>query len=71
MNSICRMCNICNKTYPGLVLECMKKVSNSIQINQTIINNYKIVEINKFNNKRNYNKNKLSLIERRIDDMII
>ena len=52
------MCNICNKTYPGLVLECMKKVSNSIQIN-------------KFNNKRNYNKNKLSLIERRIDDMII
>jgi hypothetical protein len=63
------MCNICNKTYPGL--ECMKKVSNSIQINQTIINNYKIVEINKFNNKRNYNKNKLSLIERKIDDMII
>lgn len=68
MNSICRMCNICNKTYPGLILECMKKTSQSIQINYNITN-YKIIKINKLNYKKN--KNNLSIINKKIDEMVI
>jgi hypothetical protein len=66
MNPVCKMCNIFCKNYPGLVLGCMKKQSN-----QNITNNYKIVTINNFNLKKNYNKNKLLIIDKKIDEMVI
>jgi len=71
MNSICKMCNICTKNLP-VIVECSKKLSKQkvIFTNQNIkyVNKYKIDKTFEYNR---FQKTKLSLIDRKIQDMVI